>query len=217
MNRRTMVVLAALTAIFLSGCDPDKFSVTVPVSAIKKAVDGKVGYAKAKVFYRTTQDDVKRRMPEIQEVIKKHLGDQAKVDICAPSEGDGTLTVVWKIPVVDKACAEGAGNTAVLGLILDGMWLTLSPQDGLKALNNDLGKIAATISAGFMCDMDLVVKNDTEDGYTFLTCGTFVDEQPCVHKDVKVDADESVTVSFKRDDSGSVYHFKDPCIGIYKK
>jgi len=216
MNRLTMVALSTLTAILMSGCDPDKFSVTVPVSAIKKAADGKVGYAKAKAYYRTTQDDVKRRLPQIRDVIKKHLGDQARVDISTPSEGNATLTAAWKIPVFAKG-QEGIGNAPVLGLMLDGTWLSLTPQTGLNALNSDLGKIDATISAGFMCDMDIVVKNDTEEVYTFLTCGTFVDEQPYVHKDVKVDADESATVSFKRKDEGSVYHFKDPCIGIYKK
>lgn len=38
-----------------------------------------------------------------------------------------------------------------------------------------------------------------------------------VYKDVKVPADEEVTVTFNRKCEDSVYHFKDPAIGIYKK
>lgn len=211
------VVATAAATLAFAGCDPDKCTITLPVSAIEKAVGGGVGYAKIRVYYSTTQDDVKGRFPQIESIIKQHLGEKANVQTQTPSEGKGTLTVSWKIPVAGKG-RESVMDAAIAGFSLGGTWLSFAAQKGLERLNADLHKLAdATVAGGFMGDVDIVIKNDTEREFVFLTCGTFVDEQPYVYKDVKVPADEEVTVTFRRKSEDSVYHFKDPAIGVYKK
>jgi len=209
-------ILIASAAV-MTGCDPDKFGITVPVSAINKAVTGEVGSAKVKAFYKTSQDDVKKKLPQIKTVLQNHLGDKAKIDMAIPPQGDASLTVVWKIPVFDKASMAKVQGNPVLGFVLEGTWLSFMPLKGLDALNADLKKLDSSIEATFMCDMEVVINNDTEADYSFLVCGAFVDEHPHVYNNVKVAPEDSTTVTFKRKDESSVYHFKNPCLGIWKK
>lgn len=209
------VATAAATLAF-TGCDPDKCTITLPVSAIEKAIGGDVGYAKIRVNYSTTQDYVKERLPQIKSILEKHLGEKANIQTLAPAGGNSSITVSWKIPVGGKG-KEGTMDAAVAGFSLGDTWLSFAAQKGIEKLNADLRTLGSTIEGGFMGDIDVVIKNDTEQEFVFLTCGTFVDEQPYVYKDVKVPADEEVTVTFKRKSEDSVYHFKDPAIGIYKK
>lgn len=210
------VVATAAATLAFTGCDPDKCTITLPVSAIEKAIGGGVGYAKIRVYYSTTQKDVKEKLPQIKAILEQHLGEKANIQMLAPAEGEGSLTVSWKIPVGGKG-KESAMDAAVAGFSLGDTWLSFAAQKGLEKLNADLRTLDATIKGGFMSDIDVVIKNDTEQEFVFLTCGTFVDEQPYVYKDVKVPSDEEVTVTFKRKSEDSVYHFKDPAIGIYKK
>lgn len=219
MNIRKMLSAGAVgvLAVALSGCDPDKFGVTLPVSSINKAVAGGVGTAKVRAFYKTSQDDVKKKLPQIKTVLQSHLGEKAKIDIAIPPKGEATLSVSWRIPVVDRANVAKASGNPVLGLVLDGTWLTFTTLSGLEPLNADLRKVNSGIDASFMCDMEFVVSNDTEEDYTFLVCGAFVDEQPHVYNNVKLSSEDSTTVLFKRKDDASVFHFKSPCLGIWKK
>ena len=204
-------------AVVLSGCDPDKFGVSLPVSAINKAVAGGVGTAKVKAFYKTSQDDIKQKLPQIKAVLQSRLGEKAKIDLAIPPKGDATLSVAWRIPVVDHANVAKVSGKPVLGLVLDGTWLTFMTLSGLEPLNADLNRINSGIDASFMCDMEFIVNNDTEEDYTFLVCGAFVDEQPHVYNNVKLASEDSTTVLFKRKDDASVFHFRNPCLGIWKK
>jgi len=219
MNMKKFVFsgMLAAAAAFMTGCDPDKFGITIPVSAINKAVAGEVGYAKVKAYYTTSQDDVKLKFPQIKSVLQNHLGDKAKIDMAIPPEGDASLTVIWKIPVVDKSRMTKVKGNPVLGLVLEGSWLSFTPLAGLDALNADLKQIDFTVEATFMSDMEMTVNNDTETDYAFTVCGAFVEEQPYVYNTVKLESEDSTTVTFKRASEDSVFHYKNPCLSVCRK
>ena len=133
---KTTVLLGSLAMLFLTGCDPKRFDIVVPTSAIDQARQGGVGYAKAKLEYTFFDDDVKSKLSQIKSVVLKYCKD-GEAD-WSEDDFQTVFRVRGKIPVGDEGAIADAAPISGKSINNLGVWSEKgisAPEDSMHAAN----------------------------------------------------------------------------------
>ena len=200
------------------GCEPDKITIEVPVSAIQKAKQGETVYIKARAngVSEIVPDEISKKKEQIRQVIEKNLGKGGRMSIKSKSDSGLAFSVQWKIPLFrhEQAPADGKSYPMWLVLTKESVRLTLvSNRQCLDAMNEQLD------SVDFMMDKiselgmtDIVFDNDTDKEFRYTIYGAFINGDSKVSCTQKVVVGDESTVSFGRKSSDSIWHDTNPVV-----
>ena len=219
MNKNQVFAFALVVAMLLvTGCEPDKITVEVPVSAIQKAKQGETVYLKARAngVSEIVPDDISKKKDQIRQVIEKNLGKGGRMSIKSKSDSGLSFSAQWKIPLFQDGHLPADGNSYPMWLVLtkESDRLTLvSNRQCLDAMNEQLD------SVDFMMDKiselgmtDIVFDNDTDKEFRYTIYGAFINGDSKVSCTQKVAVGDESTVSFGRKSSDSIWHDTHPVV-----
>lgn len=207
---KTTVLLGSLAMLFLTGCDPKRFDIVVPTSAIDQARQGGVGYAKAKLEYTFFDDDVKSKLSQIKSVVLKYCKD-GEAD-WSEDDFQTVFRVRGKIPVGDEGAI--ADEKCPIALVVSGKRVELKTTRYLSMLNSELENVNSQVKAEFKgCRLNLNILRNTSSEFKIEVFGVFVDEKPYAHGEIKFDHGDQKTIAFARSDD-TVYHDRNPFFNI---
>lgn len=204
------ILLASLSVLLLTGCDPKRFDIVVPTSAIDIARQGGVGYAKVKLEYAFSDDDVNSKLTQIKSVVLRYCKDGeanwSKEDFRT------VFRVSCKIPVGDANAI--AAEKCPIALVLSGRKVELKTTRYLSMLNSELEDVNSQVKAEFNgCKLNLNIINNTSGDFKIEVFGAFVDEKPYAHGEIKFDHGDQKTIAFARGDD-TVYHVLNPFFNV---
>lgn len=210
-NLITVVTLVLIS--FLVGCTPDKVTITIPSSAVKKVVAGNLAYVRVKAVFSTTGKDSEGNLPKVKSVAIGHLGEGAEIEI---DDGDysSKLTASFKIPFGKPAVLSNAPKSILVLSLDDSGRIEFKDGPGLDALNYDLDDVDSSIEADF-CGGDTIFRftGNTESPLHIQVIGAFANDKPIAIGDVRIDEDDEIAVKFSRKD-GSIWHSLNPFINL---
>ena len=219
MNISRVVVFALIgTMLLATGCEPDKITVEVPVSAIQKVRQGETVYLKARAngVSEIVPDDISKKKEQIRQIIEKNLGKGGRMSIKSKSDPGLSFSAQWKIPLFQEGHVPANGNSYPMWLVLakEGDRLTLiTNRQCIDAMNEQLD------SVDFMMDKiselgmtDIVFDNDTDKEFRYTLYGAFINGDSKVSCTQKVAVGDESTVSFGRKSSDSIWHDTNPVV-----
>ena len=209
--KNRIAIVGIMLAAFLTGCTPDKVTVSIPSSAIRKAKAGEVAYVKVRATFSSAGKDDDGTMPKVKRVALSHLGEGAEIEI-DNEDFKSVLTASFKIPFGKSAAlADAPKSILVLSMGEDGK-IELKDGPGLKALNYELDDIDSSIEAEFTGGETLFrFTGNTDSPLNIQVVGAFADDKPIAIGDVRIDEDEEVVVKFNRNDE-SIWHSLNPFV-----
>lgn len=219
MHINRMFVFALVGAILLAtGCEPDKITVEVPVSAIQKAIQGETAYLKARAngVSEFVPNDIAKKKEPIRQIIEKNLGKGGRMSIKSKSDSGLSFSAQWKIPLFQQGHVPTDGNSYPMWLVLtkecDRLSL-VSNRQCIDAMNEQLDSVDFMIGKISELGMtDIVFDNDTDKEFRYTIYGAFVNGDSKVSWTQKVAVGDESTVSFGRRSSDSIWHDSNPVV-----
>lgn len=131
-------LIAGMMLVFC-GCDPDCVEFEVPTSALKAAMEGEIRHAKCAITFRSIDDDIKKKLPQIRNEIIPLLGKGGKIQT-----RDDSLLVSF----VTKVAGVGTdtGKTGPLYIQVNEGVVTYRATPVFAEINNRLEKIDISLS-----------------------------------------------------------------------
>ena len=223
MNMNQAFAVALVGAMLLAtGCEPDKITVEVPVSAIQKAKQGETVYLKARAngVSEIVPGDISKKKDQIRQVIERNLGKGGHMSIKSKSDSGLSFSAQWKIPLFQDGHIPADGNSYPMWLVLakesDRLTL-LTNRQCLDAMNEQLNSIDFMMDKISELSMtDIVLDNDTDKEFRYTIYGAFINGDSKVSYTQKVAAGDESTVSFGRKSSDSVWHDTNPVVFLPK-
>lgn len=206
--------------MLLVGCEPDKITVEVPVSAIQKVKQGEVVYLKAHAngVSEFAPDDILNKKTQVEQIIGKNLGKGGRLNIKKNSDHGLSFSARWRIPFFQEENLPADGNSYPLALVMskDGDRLVLiSNRENINAMNKELK------SVDFMMDgiselgmTEIAFDNDTDKEFRYTVYGAFINGKPKISWTEKLDVGDESTVSFGRKSSDSIWHDTAPLVQL---
>lgn len=213
-------VCGAVMLLAMTGCEPDKITITVPVSAIQKVMNGETTYLKTRAtgFEEFAPDSILEKKGAIESVIRNGLGKGGRFDMRKKSSGI-EFTANWKVPLCLQNALPKDSDAYPLLLVMtqDKSRLILVTNDSrIKAMNEKLSDIDFTMDDISPLGMtEIVIENDTDTEFKGQVCGAFIDGKPKIHWTETIPPGDDATFSFGRKSTDSIWH--DSCPTVFLK
>ena len=204
------------------GCEPDKITVEVPVSAIEKARKGEVVYLKARAegASEMAPDSILEKKDQVQQIVSQALGEGGRVNLRKRSVGLA-FSALWKIPLFKQGNTPKTADSYPIWLVLtkdEDRLLLVTNQSRIDAMNeklDDLDFMFEKISELGMTE--LVFNNDGNEPFNYKVYGVFIDGKPKAVCTVKVEPGDESTVAFGRKSEDSIWHEVPPFVMLSGK
>ena len=212
----TLSALAGMTV--LTGCEPDKITVEVPVSLIQKAKQGETSYLKIRAngVSEFAPDDIKEKKENIKHIIEGSLGKGGRVTIQNNGGSGLKFSAQWKVPFFKQGCAPKDADSYPFWLVLTkncNRIILLANKDRISSMNEKLDNVDLMMEKISHLGMtDIVFDNDTDGEFHYTVYGAFIDGNSKISWTQKVAAGEESTVSFGRKSPDSIWHDTDPLV-----
>lgn len=219
MKQMSKVAIGIVALGLMVGCEPDKITVAVPVSAIGKARNGEVVYLKARAegVSEVTPDSILEKKDQIQQIITQSLGEGGRVSLRKRSPGLA-FTAQWKIPLFKQGHVPNAAANYPLWLLLakdEDQLLLISNQSVIDAMNKKLEDVDFMFEKISELGMtELVFNNDSHELFSYKVYGAFVDGNAKIAWTEKVASGNESTVAFGRKSEDSIWHDMPPAVFI---
>lgn len=218
MKIRNLAIIAACATMF-AGCEPDKITVEVPVSAIAAARAGKVAYVKANAIGSSEMggSDISAKKDRIRNAVERRLGKGGKFSIRNTDSSGVAYSAKWRVPVYRQGSAPDDATDYPFCLVLakDGVNLILlTNKDKISAMDSALSDIDFSLGASVLCSTDITFENDTDEDFSYTVHGAFVDGNAKVCWRQKLEPGDESTASFGRKPPESVWHELSPMVEV---
>ena len=207
--KKSVCLIGCVLGALLVGCTPDKVTVTIPTSAIRKASSGEIEYVKVKATFSDASSE--ETLNKVRRVALRHLGEGAEIEI--DQEGSSfKLTALFKIPFGEaSALANAPKSILVLSTDASGR-IELRNGPGLRFLNFDLNEIGSDVKAEFNGGETLFRFVGTDETATQINViAAFTNNKPTTTVVATIEKNEEIVVRFNRN-SGSVWNSLDPFV-----
>ena len=217
---RKIIKVTAAIGLFglMVGCEPDKITVHVPVSAIGKVRNGEVVYLKASANGKPEMvpDSVTEKKDQIQQIVEQALGKGSRVTMQKRS-----FSAKWKVPLFKQGQSAKECEDYPIWLMLtkeEDRLMLISNKSRIDAMNeklDDLDFMMEKISELGMTD--LVFDNDGDSPFSYTIYGAFVDGKAKISWTEKVAPGDESTVTFGRKSEDSIWHETIPVVFLSGK
>ena len=210
---KRMIKVAAAIVMFglIIGCEPDKITIQVPVSAIEKARNGGVVYLKASASGspEIVPDSVTEKKDQIQHIIEQALGKGSRVTMQKRSAGM-SFSAKWKVPLFKQGQPTKEHEEYPIGVVLtkeEDRIMLISNKSRIDAMNEKLDNLDFMMEKISELGMtELVFDNDGDSPFSYTVYGAFIDGKAKVSWTEKVTPGDESTVAFGRKSEDSIWH-----------
>ena len=222
MKQIIMVSIGIVVLGLMVGCEPDKITVEVPVSAIEKARKGEVVYLKARAegASEIAPDSILEKKEQVQQIVARALGEGGRVNLRKRSAGLA-FSAQWKIPFFKQGNTPKTADGYPLWLVLskdEDRLVLLANQSRINSMNeklDDLDFMFEKISELGMTE--IVFNNDGNEPFSYKVYGVFIDSKPKIAWTEKVAPGDESTVAFGRKSEDSIWHETAPVVFLSEK
>ena len=218
---KMIMILAAISAaVLLTGCEPDKISIEVPVSAIQKAQQGETTYLKIRAngVAEFAPDSILKKKDLITRIIEKYLGKGSHVTMRKDSNSDISFSAQWRVPLFihDRVPSDSDSYPLWLVVMKDNYLRLVSNKRHIDAMNEELNSVDFMLEAITELGMtDIVFNNDTSKDFQYRVYGAFINGAAKILWTQKVAAGEESTASYGRKSSDSIWHDAAPLVELF--
>ena len=211
MKRTIKVVTAIIMFGLIIGCEPDKITVQVPVSAIAKARNGEIVYLKASAngSPEIVPDSVTKKKDQIQHIIEQALGKGSRVTMQKRSAGV-SFSAKWKVPLFKQGQHTKECEEYPIWLVLtkeEDRLMLISNKTRIDAMNKKLDNLDFMMEEISELGMtEFVFDNDGDLSFSYKVYGAFIDGKAKISWTEKVTPGDESTVAFGRKSEDSIWH-----------
>ena len=217
MKRMIKGAAAIIMFCLIVGCEPDKITIQVPVSAIGKARNGEIVYLKASANGNPeiVPDSITEKKDQILQIIKQSLGNGSRVTMQKRSAGV-SFSAKWKIPFFKQGQSTKECEDYPIWLVLtkeEDRLMLISNKSRIDAMNKKLDNLDFMMEEVSELGMtELVFDNDGDSPFSYTVYGAFIDGKAKISWTEKVAPGDESTVAFGRKSEDSIWHETAPTV-----
>ena len=222
MKRIIMMLIGIVVLGLMVGCEPDKITIQVPVSALGKARNGEVVYLKASANGNPeiVPNSVTEKKDQILQIIEQALGKGSRATMQKRSAGV-SFSAKWKVPLFKQGQSTKECEDYPIWLILtkeEDRLVLITNKSRLDAMNEKLDNLDFMMEKVSELGMtEIVLDNDGNESFSYLVYGAFIDGKAKIAWTEKVAPGDESTVSFGRKSEDSIWHEIAPVVYLSGK
>jgi len=200
-------VVSIVSLLLLSGCNPDKVTITAYTSDLKSALDGEVVELPLKATFSIMGEDKENQLPRAKSVAIRYLPKDSAIEIAKGTYGK-VMTVVTSIPIGSKVALKKylEKNHRISMIEVKNNTVKFLPTDMLRKMNKELSKISFMLSVKLPANhLIFNVIGDSKEKMNLSAIAIFSEKKPYLQFSKDVKKRKSVEIEFKGT-GGSVYN-----------